>query len=780
MVLSIVLVPQIVFAQCPVVISAFPYTQGFETTPAWASGGTNNDWAWGTPAHPLINSAPEGTRAWCVGGLNGSFYANNQQSWLETPCFDLSLLTYPYISFMLYWETEPAYDGLGFQFSVNGGTTWSNLGSNTDNDCLNVNWFNSPNITALNLAAPKRGWSGTAQVGGCSTGQGSGGWVRAGHCLDGIPTGSPVKFRFVFGAGSICNTFDGIGLDDVYIGEAPPNEPQITFTCAGNTVSFSNTATLCASSSVWNFGDPGSGANNTLNAINASHTYPGPGTYPVSLTMTGPCNAPATGTMQLVIAELDIATVDPDCSGANGAATADVSGAPGPFTYVWSPGNQATQTITGLSAGNYTVTVEATDMCPLQGSATLTLGGTGVTAVETHTDVSCAGLNDGTATVTASGGSGAYSYAWAPTGGMAASATGLAAGNYTCEVSDGAGCTTTVNVTITEPGPLTLDIGPAVTICAGGTTTLEANAMGGTGAYTYAWAPAGPEVAPMATTEYSVSVTDANGCLAGPETVDVTVNGVGTPDFSVDVDRGCTPVCVTFSDLSTGAGVRSWSFGDGSTAGDEPDPVHCYIFEGQYDVTLSILDAGGCTGTTTVLNAVEAFAVPVAAFDASPTVAIIDDPVFRFTDRSIGATSWNWHFGDQTDTRDSVPSPVFTFDQIGCVTVELEVTNDAGCIDSNSAQVCVEDAFALYAPNAFTPNNDGFNDGFFVTTTVRDPKLFELSIYDRWGQPVTKIDEPFTPWVAEGVPQGVYVWKVRVRDTEGTIHERTGSVTLLR
>ncbi|MCB0771531.1 MAG: PKD domain-containing protein, partial [Flavobacteriales bacterium] len=512
-----ILSPMVVPAQCLTTITAFPYTEGFEVAPAWTSGGTNNDWTWGVPAHPSINGAAEGTRAWCVGGLTGSFYSNNQQSWLETPCFDLSLLTYPWISFSIYWETEPGYDGAGLQYSPNGGTTWINVGSAGQSDCLTTNWFNSSNITALNLAAPKNGWSGTAISGGCASGQGSGGWVTASHCLDGLPTTAPVKFRFIFGAGSICNTFDGVAIDDIYIGEAPENDPVINYDCIDNAIEFTNSATLCVASSVWNFGDPGSGANNIASQPSASHTFSGPGTYTVSLTMTGPCNAPVTETVDVSIAELELTATAPGCDGSGGTAIATVIGAAGPFTYAWSPGGGTTQTISGLAPGTYTVQVQSPSMCPVQGEVVVEEGADEVTGTEVHTDVSCAGLADGMATVTPSGGAGGYTYAWAPTGGVMASATGLASGAYTCTITDAAGCIAVVAVTISEPDPIDVIVPADLGICSGESILLDVGATGGIPDYTYSWAPEGPVVTPSTTTTYTVTATDANGCTSDPE-----------------------------------------------------------------------------------------------------------------------------------------------------------------------------------------------------------------------------------------------------------------------
>jgi len=767
-------------AQCTTTISSFPYTEGFEATAAWSSGGTNSDWAWGIPAHPTINAAVEGTNVWCVGGLSGSAYADAEQSWLETPCFDLSSLSYPWISFYLFWETEPNYDGLGLQYSVDAGASWTNLGNVNDDDCLNTNWFNTPSITALNLASPRQGWSGTSTTGGCASGQGSNGWVRAAHCLDDIPTVSPVKFRFIFGAGTICNTFDGIGLDDVYIGEAPELGPDINYSCAGNTIQFYNGATLCDENSTWNFGDPASGANNTANTTDASHTFPGPGTYTVSLTMTASCTAPVTVTVDVTIAELEITTTPVGCQGNSGTATAEVTGSAGPFTYDWSPGTGNTQTITDLGPDTYTVLVQAAGMCPVQGTVELTAGGAGVSASVDHTDVSCAGLNDGTATVTASGGAGGYTYAWSPSGGTDANAIALAAGEYTVTVTDADDCFTDVDVTIAEPDAITITVTDGPTICGGQSATLEATAEGGTPGFTYAWSPAGPDVTPTATADYTVVATDANGCESAPGEVTVTVTDALEPSFTLDLDQGCAPLCVTFTDASGILGVRNWDLGDGATAADENGPVHCYAAPGVFDVTLTITDAAGCSGTFTLVDAVEVFATPMASIGATPSVALIDAPTFQFSDRSIGATLWAWSFGDPLESTASERSPSFTYSAVGCYTVELEAANDAGCSSNATAEVCVEDAFALYAPNAFSPNGDGINDFFGVSTTVEFPTFFELSIYDRWGKVIYRSNAPLSSWTGEGIPQGVYIWTVRVRDTESKLQEGQGSVTLIR
>src|SRR5580692_11104398 len=127
-------------SQC---INTFPYVQDFEASQGgWNSGGANNDWAWGAPSKSVITGAGSGTKCWISGSLTGDFYKYSEASYVESPCFDFTNLQHPYIQFLIFWESENKYDGTNLQYSLNGGTTWNNLGAYGDAvNCLNANWF---------------------------------------------------------------------------------------------------------------------------------------------------------------------------------------------------------------------------------------------------------------------------------------------------------------------------------------------------------------------------------------------------------------------------------------------------------------------------------------------------------------------------------------------------------------------------------------------------------------------------------------------------------------
>ncbi|KIA95264.1 hypothetical protein OA88_21905, partial [Flavobacterium sp. JRM] len=211
----------------------------------------------------------------------------------------------------------------------------------------------------------------------------------------------------------------------------------------------------------------------------------------------------------------------------NASATVTATGGAGSYTYSWSPSGGTAATASGLTAGTYTVTVTDENGCFKDQSFTI-IEPTAITTSGTHTNVSCNGQADGTATVTASGGSGALSYTWSPSGGTAATATGLTAGTYTVTVTDENGCFKDQSFTIIEPVAHNL----AVTF--GGNNVLSASQSGAT----YQWyqcsdnspipGEIGQSFAPIANGSYKVAIT-LNGCTVSSQCV--VVSTLATPEF---------------------------------------------------------------------------------------------------------------------------------------------------------------------------------------------------------------------------------------------------------
>ncbi|RED23252.1 putative secreted protein (Por secretion system target) [Flavobacterium cutihirudinis] len=326
------------------------------------------------------------------------------------------------------------------------------------------------------------------------------------------------------------------------------------------------------------------------------------GTYTVTVSDENDC----TTTQSFTITEPDalVASVGPQtniaCHGGNtGSASVVVTGGTGLYTYKWSPSGGNAATASGLSAGTYTVTVSDENDCTTTQSFTITEPDALVASVGPQTNIACHGGNTGSATVNVSGGTGLYKYSWSPSGGNAATASGLSAGIYTVTVSDENDCTATQSFTITEPDALVVSVGPQTNIaCHGGNTgSATVNVTGGTGLYTYKWSPSGGNAATasgLSAGIYTVTVSDEKNCTA---TQSFTIT---EPKLLEAVTSKTNVSCYKGNDgtasVNVSGGIEPYVYLWSSKAGNKATATG--LAPGTYSVTIT--DANSCSITKTV------------------------------------------------------------------------------------------------------------------------------------------------------------------------------------
>ncbi len=217
-------------------------TEDFETEKGlWRSEGRNSTWQWGTPAAGAY-PPPSGNKAW-ITNINKN-YLNNDSSFVESVCYDLSDNT-RYMAEISYWlDTEPADDGFTIQYSVDEGSNWMLLDTNEYGWPLN--WF-TDSVSALS----SRGWSGL-----------SSGWKTVKQLLPLSTVNEPkVKFRIAFASDSI-NVDQGLAFDDFKIFEAPPDIGIVSIDSAGDDCQYANPDQF--SVSIRNFGPNDMEAGDTI------------------------------------------------------------------------------------------------------------------------------------------------------------------------------------------------------------------------------------------------------------------------------------------------------------------------------------------------------------------------------------------------------------------------------------------------------------------------------------------------------------------------------------
>ncbi|MBL7787203.1 MAG: DUF11 domain-containing protein [Chitinophagales bacterium] len=241
------------------------------------------------------------------------------------------------------------------------------------------------------------------------------------------------------------------------------------------------------------------------------------GTYTVTVTESATCTAVTSYTvneptaMGVVCTQTDVTTN----SGSDGTASVNATGGTSPYTYLWSSGETASS-ISGKTAGTYTVTVTDDNGCTAMCNSTIQEPGCNLSAIADGTPVLCNGGSDGTANVTASGNLSPVTYLWS-NGGTTASISGLTAGTYTVTVTENATCTAVTSYTVNEPTALSVVCSKTdVTTNSGSDGTASVNATGGTSPYTYLWSSGetASSISGKTAGTYTVTVTDDNGCTA--------------------------------------------------------------------------------------------------------------------------------------------------------------------------------------------------------------------------------------------------------------------------
>lgn len=400
---------------------------------------------------------------------------------------------------------------------------------------------------------------------------------------------------------------------------AQPAALSISTTTVGATCGVSNgSATATAGG-----GSPSYTYNWSNGQTTTSATGLAAGTHSITVTDQNGCAAtqlvvvPVTNAPSINVA----ATASVSCNGgANGAATASLSGNNPPYTYAWSPATAGTnQNATGLSAGTYTITITDSAGCSNQSTVSI-YEPPALVVVISPTHVLCLGGNTGAAAANTTGGMGAYTYLWSTSPVQTTqTATGLIAGSYSVLVTDANGCTATATVTLTQPAlGILVSTSTSGSSCGGmangGISSTVAN---GSPAYSYAWLPSGQTTASITNIPggtYTVTVTDANGCTGSAiTTMPVSVQPLA--DFSYLQSVSCEGMNIQITDSSTNALSWEWNI-TGMDTSSAQNPSFVFPYSGTYTITL-IVSNPPCKDTLTKTVVVGDFASGLDLFAAN-------------------------------------------------------------------------------------------------------------------------------------------------------------------
>ncbi len=411
-------------------------------------------------------------------------------------------------------------------------------------------------------------------------------------------------------------------------------------------------------------------------------------------------------------------------NGTTGTISLTVTGGTAPYNYTWTTADgsglvPAAASQTSLTAGTYTVTVTDANGCTASGSYTLTHPSPlAVTVAADDNLIGTCASSTSQLTATVTGGvelaGGGYLYSWSPSAGLSAAniadpvAKPASTTTYTVIVTDANGCTATGSVTVNVAPVLTafaFTDDNTIGDCPSSVAHLDVNVSGGEAPYLYSWSPStglnftnikDPEAKPAATTTYTVTVTDANGCMA-VSTVTITVAPPITVNVTVDdnlIGTCLTSVANLSATVTGGEGGYTYSWDNASTLGSPASANTTAKPAVTTTYTVTVTDANGCTGQGSItLNIAPPLSVVASADDitigtCASSVSQLDATV---TGGEGGYTyKWTPSTGlDDSYIQNPVAKPSVT------TTYTVTVTDANGCTASSSVTVSVLPALTL-------------------------------------------------------------------------------------
>ena len=421
-------------------------------------------------------------------------------------------------------------------------------------------------------------------------------------------------------------------------------------------------------------------------AVSKSITGLSSGAYVVTVTDVNACTKTANASISDPGAQtVTLSTINVSCFGStDGAISTTTTGGTPPYSYSWSTG-LLTQNLTGITGGNYLLTVTDAGGCKVVKSVDVVSPAQIVITLE-KTETKCAGENKGEIVAIITGGTASYSFLWS-NGANAVKIINLTPGTYSVTVNDANGCNQSNSTILTEPDLLTVNLNSSDITCSGTNSgTITAEVIGGNMPYSYLWSNSSSSVTigTLSSGNYTVTVTDSKGCtntktavITEPAKVMATVNTVNIACFGTN--SGTANLTVT-----GGVTPYSYSWSNGVT-----DDFINNLSAGNYQCTVT--DFNGCSETATatitepislVLNAVGTNPSSCGVSDGSATATISGgNPAYQIAwsnganTLTISSLSAGAYMVTVTDANSCSKVATVSISDPGSPTVALSVTN---------------------------------------------------------------------------------------------------------
>lgn len=508
-----------------------------------------------------------------------------------------------------------------------------------------------------------------------------------------------------------------------------------------------------------------------------------PGIYKFVLRETSTVCGIIRDTVVVTVSQLQIAATptNPVCYGSSDGSISITSAGANQYSFNNGTSWQSSNIQSGFAAGTYTVCAKNALGC--QKCTTVTLANPPQIVMTVSNDTTI--CQNGTASIWASATGGAtYSYHWDHSPSLVASTqvNPMANTYYPVQAESNLGCLSNRDSVYVMMNPvLSGMMSPDVFTCPGYMDSIMVIASGGIGApYTMTWSTGQTDVGtvstlrdnPQQTSTYTVTIKDV--CETTPITLTGVINAfpVPVPQISIDMTPKCEPAVFILKNTTDPNMSQStiWRITNGDEFIDVDSLSTSATLHGTYDVQLIVTSPDGCIDSTTFTDTLVVMQTPIADFKWSPDPITMFNTEVLFTEYALYADSYQWSFPGATPASSTNEDQVVLYPdgQTGTYFVTLIATSYLGCTDTVTKQVVILPEVILYAPNAFTPDGDEFNQSWRVYIEGIDEFDFDLQVYNRWGEIIWESHDANASWDGtyngSPVPQGAYTWVIRARE----------------
>ncbi|HYV92878.1 MAG TPA: PKD domain-containing protein [Chitinophagales bacterium] len=463
--------------------------------------------------------------------------------------------------------------------------------------------------------------------------------------------------------------------------------------------------------------------------------------------------------------QMTLSSTPATCSGCNGTTTVNVASCSSNtnFTYLWTPGNQTTQTATGLCPGTYTVRIFAN--CKPTIDDTITVHSTDSMAALFSASSACAGSTTIFTDQTTYAPGDTISWLWNFGDGSIDTMhnpqhTYSTAGNYnvTLTITSTAGCTGSITKSVIVNPGFNISFSTVSSSCFAPTGQVSVTTMGGSAPFNFQWSPVSSmasSISSLSPGTYTVTVTDTNGCTV----IDSVSVGVSN---SLALNIGNDTVLCQSSALQLSANISAtsflWSTGETTQSISVTQPGMYWL------IALSLL----CSDTDSIV-----ITIP-AEIQLGNNYSLCDGEEIILSAGNYPGASYNWSTGELSQS--------ITINQPGTYWVNVFFKS---CLLADTVEILGDGGSTVYIPNAFSPNGDGVNEKLLPIS--QNISAYHFSIFSRWGELIFETTDSSKGWdgTNKGIAaaMGVYVYVVSyISDCNNIKKEKVkcGNVSLIR